>query len=75
MLSDIWNYIENLRCTVTDLSQRVLKAQSNVSTIKLLINQWKDSPLFERIDEEKSTERLLNIKGNNISSSSAKFIS
>ena len=61
-LSDIWNYIESIRCTATDLSQRVLKAQRNVDEIKFLINQWKDLPLFQRTDKEK-TEPLLNLSG------------
>ena len=59
---DIWNYIESIRCTATDLSQRVLKAQRNVDEIKFLINQWKDLPLFQRTDKEK-TEPLLNLSG------------
>ena len=58
----IWNYMENLRCTVTDLSYRVTKAQENVAAIKYLVNKWKDKPMFERIDDGKS-ESLLNIKG------------
>ena len=61
-LLDIWNYIESIRCTATDLSQRVLKAQRNVDEIKFLINQWKDLPLFQRTDKEK-TEPLLNLSG------------
>ena len=65
LISDIWNYIENLRCTAADLSQRVLKAQRNVEKIKFLINQWKDSPLFQRIEKER-VESLLNLKGMSI---------
>ena len=59
---DIWNYIESLRCTATDLSQRVTKAQRNVEQIAFLINQWKDAPMFTRIEKER-TEPLLNLSG------------
>ena len=59
---DIWNYIESLRCTATDLSQRVVKAQRNVEQIAYLINQWKDCPLFTRVEKER-TEPLLNLSG------------
>ena len=65
VILDIWNYIESLRCTVADLTQRILKAQKNVEQIKFLINQWKDAPLFDRIDKER-VEPLLNLTGINI---------
>ena len=54
--------MESLRCTVTDLSRRVTKAEENVIAIKALVNKWKEKPLFARIDDGKS-EILLNIKG------------
>ena len=65
---DIWNYIENLRCTAADLSQRVLKTQRNVEQIRLMINQWNHSPLFQRIDitDKKRTQPLLNLTGKSI---------
>ena len=44
--SGIWNYMENIRCVVMDLSLRVSRAQQNVQTIKTLMQQWKDKPLF-----------------------------
>jgi dynein heavy chain len=58
----IWNYMENLRCIVMDLSQRVSKAQENMETIKTLIRQFQDAPLFER-EKDGKTEGLLSIKG------------
>jgi len=61
-LLDIWNYVENLRCTASDLRLRVSKSQANVEKIKYLINRWKDRPLFKRIDKAK-VEPLLNMKG------------
>ena len=54
--------MENLRCVVMDLSLRVSKAQENVEAIKVLMQQWKDIPLFVRIDDGRS-EGLLNLKG------------
>ncbi len=54
--------MEKLRCLVMDLSLRVSKAQENVETIKTLMQQWKDQPLFVRNDEHRS-EGLLNVKG------------
>ena len=54
--------MESLRCTVTDLSRRVTKAQENVLAIKSLVNKWKEKPLFSRVDDGKA-EILLNIKG------------
>ena len=56
----IWNYMENIRCVVTDLSLRVSKAQQNVQTIKTLMQQWKDRPLFRR-NEDGRSEALLNV--------------
>ena len=58
----IWHYMESLRCTVTDLSRRVTKAEENVIAIKTLVNKWREKPLFARIDDGKA-ETLLNIKG------------
>jgi hypothetical protein len=56
--------MENIRCVIMDLSLRVSKAQQNVQTIRTMMQQWKDQPLFVRIDDSK-LESLLNITGNN----------
>ena len=58
-ISGIWNYMENMRAVVMDLSTRVSKAQDNVMTIKDLVQQWKGIPLVERSAES----GLLNLKG------------
>ena len=55
----IWDYMENMRGVVMDLSTRVSKAQDNVMTIKNLVQGWKDVPLIER----SGGEGLLNLKG------------
>ena len=54
--------MENIRCVVMDLSLRVSKAQQNVQTIKTLMQQWKDRPLFRR-NEDGRSEALLNVSG------------
>ena len=54
--------MENMRKVVTDLSQRVTKAQANIGVIQGLIKPWEEKPLFERSKEGK-TEGLLNMKG------------
>ena len=58
----IWHYMENLRCTVMDLSLRVSKAQDNVDAVQAMMQRWKDEPMFTRVEDGKS-EGLLNIKG------------
>ena len=58
----IWNYIEGIRFTVSDLAKRVIKTQENVITIEHTMKTWKSEPLFVRIDDGKS-EPLFNIKG------------
>ena len=58
----IWNYIENLRSTVTDLAQRVAKTQQNVEEVTKIMQQWKDQPLYKRTDTG-AKENLLDIKG------------
>lgn len=59
--SGIWNYMENIRCVVMDLSLRVSKAQQNVETIKNMMQAWREAPMFIRDDGK--TDNLLNIKG------------
>ena len=58
----IWNYIENLRSTVTDLAQRVAKTQQNVEEVTKIMQQWKDQPLYKRTDTG-AKENLLDLKG------------
>ena len=58
----IWNYIEHLRIAVSDLNERVVKAQENVETIKKIIVVWKNEPLFKRIESDRK-EALLDMRG------------
>lgn len=62
MFSGIWHYIENLRLTVTDLNERVIKAQENIETIKKIILMWKGEPMFKRLDSDRK-EPLLDLRG------------
>ena len=61
-ISAIWNYIEHLRIAVSDLNERVVKAQENIETIKKIIVVWKNEPLFKRIESERK-EALLDMRG------------
>ena len=45
-----------------DLSLRVSKAQENIGTIKSLIGQWNESPIFTRNEDSRNGEGLLNLK-------------
>jgi hypothetical protein len=47
---------------MADLSKRVIKTQENVETIRKLIQTWKDTPMFMRIDN-KPKEHLMDLKG------------
>ena len=62
MFKGIWHYIENLRLTVTDLNERVIKAQENIETIKKIILMWKGETMFKRLDSERK-EPLLDLRG------------
>lgn len=68
----IWNYMENLRGVVTDLSMRVSKSQQNVTTIQKMMDKWNDKPMFVRCNEPKA-EGLLNMKGGTKASLSLKL--
>ena len=59
----IWNYIESLRSTVTDLSKRVAKAQQNVEDIAKLMKSWKGKPLYTRVENSEVKEQLLDVQG------------
>ena len=39
----IWNYIEGIRFTVSDLAKRVIKTQENVITIEHTMKTWKSA--------------------------------
>jgi hypothetical protein len=58
----IWNYIENLRLSVSDLNERVIKAQENIETIKKIIVMWKNEPMFKRLESDRK-EPLLDLRG------------
>jgi hypothetical protein len=47
---------------VADLSKRVIKTFENVETIRKLMQTWKDTPMFKRLDNE-TKEHLMDLKG------------
>ena len=53
--------MENVRKVVTDLFQRVTRAQEHVKTIQTIVDSWSHHPMFKRIDEHKC-EALFNVK-------------
>ena len=58
----IWEYIEGVREVVTDLDERVLKAQRNAEVIKGMLKKFEDQPLFTRFDDGRP-ENLFNGTG------------
>jgi hypothetical protein len=47
---------------VSDLNERVIRAQENIETIKKIILMWKSEPIFKRIESERK-EPLLDLRG------------
>ena len=48
------DYVVGLKKKILRLNERVKKAKVNLNTIKELIDQWIDTPLFTRKETEKS---------------------
>ncbi|KAG7159120.1 Dynein beta chain, ciliary-like 3 [Homarus americanus] len=55
----VWEYIEVLRDSVSDLENRVQKAQANVRRLDNILATWIQKPIFERRDGKRDT--LLNL--------------
>lgn len=56
----MWDYIVKLRDTVSDLENRVQKAQANIKVMDGILASWVLKPIFERKDGKKDT--LLNLE-------------
>ncbi|XP_069187120.1 dynein beta chain, ciliary [Procambarus clarkii] len=56
----VWEYIEVLRDTVSNLESRVQKAQTNLKRLDGILDNWVQKPIFERRDGKKDT--LLNLE-------------
>lgn len=59
-LTDVWDYIVHLRDTVSNLENRVQKAQANIKIMDRILASWVLKPIFERRDGKKDT--LLNLE-------------
>lgn len=62
----IWEYIEVLRDRVSNLENRVTKAQSNVKLLDTILITWVQKPIFERRDGKKDTLLNLEDKGDRL---------
>ena len=58
--SGVWDYIANLRDTVSNLESRVQKAQANIKVMDSILASWVLKPIFERKDGKK--DALLNLE-------------
>ena len=56
-MSDVWEYVEQMRNKVRDLESRVQKAKDNDTEIQNIMAYWSKHPLYER-KEEKNTNYL-----------------
>ena len=61
-VTGIWAYIEKVRAIVTDLDDRVQKAQKNANAIHQLMKKWDKQPMFTRYDDGRA-ENHFNQKG------------
>ena len=55
-----WEYIETTRNQVCDLEESVRKAKANVETINKIMEEWSQSPLYQRKEDKNSS--LLNLE-------------
>jgi dynein heavy chain, axonemal len=51
----IGDYINDIKKKVSDLETRLQKSKLNVEKIQTLMNTWKDTPLFKRPENAKTT--------------------
>lgn len=60
LATGVWDYIVKLRDTVSNLENRVQKAQGNIKVMDGILVSWVLKPIFERKDGKKDT--LLNLE-------------
>lgn len=70
----MWDYIVHLRDTVSDLENRVQKAQANIKAMDGILASWVLKPIFERKDGKRDTLLSLEDKGERLKKVYVKLI-